>query len=153
MAKQHRMNSLILASMPLLKLVRSEKPASYSIQPALTHNPMPLPRCQGRQPLQNLALLVLCRDLVLIPHIETIGHITNVFVCSNGRFLICCRAHLVLRLVILVVLVLSCAARRSKVGVTRERKRFWGEGFGEVGGGRVNASCGKPPMAGIPLAA
>jgi len=75
--------------MPSLKLVRPKKPVSYSIHPSLTHSLMPFPRRHGRQPLQNLPLLVRNRYLVVVPYIFiTIRHITNVLVYINSRVLV-----------------------------------------------------------------
>jgi len=77
---------------------------------------MPLPRCQGRQPLQDLALVVR-----VIPYIKAVRHVTDVFVYSNSRDLKCGRAHLALPRALIVV---GGAVRRSKAGATRERGFF-----------------------------
>ncbi|RPA89744.1 hypothetical protein L873DRAFT_592187 [Choiromyces venosus 120613-1] len=82
--------------MPFLKLVRVKKPVPYSPQPAITDSLMPFPRCQGRQPFQNLSLLIRHRYLAVIPHIlVTVRDIAAVVVYGDPWALMCCRIHLV----------------------------------------------------------
>ena len=124
------MGSLILARTPFLKLVRSEKPVPYSIDPGLPYSLMPFPRCQGRQPLQNLALLVWYR-----------------YLCSITNVSICYRTHLVLPTVLL--LVVGGAVCRLKDGVKRDRKDCWGGAWakvGEVEKSRLCSSTGIIPV-------
>jgi len=98
------MDSLALACMPSLIFIRSEKPVSHSIHPALTHSLMPFPGFHGRQPFQNLVLLVRYRYLAVVPHIlVTVSHITDVLVNINGRVPVCFRIHLVSPMDLLVV--------------------------------------------------
>ena len=121
--------------MPFLKLASFKEPASYPIHPTITYRPVPFARCHRRQPLKNLALLVRHRDLVGIPHIITILHITNVLVYGNGRLLVCCRTHLALHIAIFVAIGggggESGAFRRSRGGVTRSGRRLFQAGLGK----------------------
>ena len=70
-----------------------------------------------------MPLLVRHRYLAVIPHILiTAGHITNVAIYGNARVLICCRAH---RVSLIVLLVLDGGVRRLKDRVARGREDFF----------------------------